>query len=901
MDVPPIHIRDAALNLRGSSKELGDELLLALLRRQGRVLLLGPPGCGKSTALRQVAAWYARNAEGPFPLYVPLPLLEPRAPERLLDQVLKLSVSQYARDDADLVEEGARQRLREGRVALLLDGLDECAEHRRVLASLSEVLAELHPDVEIVLATRDSAYRSARTLGFHEVRLKPPSNLSASLRDCARQFALARGVPANEVTPWCELRLQWVAKLREQDALLQETPLMGILLIGIACEVDSEEQLPHRRADVLSTVVERAARRWELAHRRGEQSAISTFTGTDVESILLAGFEEIAHHAYPGGPVARGVIILALEDTLRLQWGLAPGQANSTAQQVLIFWEEAGAFISDAADGQVRPRIRLLAELGEARHALKWNAKKVPSWVEQHLASNSSEVLTLAAGLSPAMATTLIHEVAKKPRPEWLLLAARAIDEGASPTPEALELIVLFLRGRVTPGLPTAWPFVRALAQLPLPPALHAAVLNEFEHYLPKEYGLCARALAFTNWKSVAQAQAPVWRDFLGMPPLRAVQKTPSGSDLRSKLFAATIDNVYTHTLARVSRQLLKQGENGDAERIARAAAKSSIGGRTELMALLEQFGHRALVEGLNKQWQTTFTQFYKDMQLEADAWMQYLQIIAGLQPATARYRDRRRLESIAAFSQATVPGHMLAGVFEAGMKHREDVPDFLHTLAILGGLDVGKLAGEARALLEEPEILRRAIHGGKGPGVEFRHWDSCNAPSAVRQSLIQWLSHSFWFADRSVEALRHAPSPEETVEAAVRALPSAYEWSSSLTVNLIIKLSAHALPLLRHWGTHPDILRRRGAAHALAAMWKRQDGLVSVQDLRSPLLDEDMGVRKTVEKALAEAMRHQALAAVVRQAAMQLPTQWHCRRCGYTSHNVTAPACEKCGAQDDR
>ncbi|WNZ60946.1 hypothetical protein QEG98_34300 [Myxococcus sp. MxC21-1] len=901
MDVPPLHVHDAALHLSGNSKELGDGLLLALLRRLGRVLLMGPPGGGKSTALRQVAAWYARAVEGPFPLYVPLPLLKPMAPEGLLEQVLKLAVSRYAREDADLVEEVARQRLREGRVALLFDGLDECLEPRKVLASLSEALAELHADVEIILATRDSVYRSARTLGFHEVHLKPPSNLPASLRDCAHQFALARGVPASEVAAWCELRLRWVAELREQDALLQETPLMGVLLVGIACEADSEGQLPRRRADVLSTVVERAAHRWELAHRRGEQASISTFTGTDAASILIAGFEEISHHAYAGGPVAHGVIIHALAHMLRSQWGLAPGQADSTAQQVLTFWAEAGAFVSDGADGQVRPRIRLLAELGEARYTLKRPAGVEPSWVEQRLASNDSEVLVLAAGLSPAVATTLIHVVARKPRPEWLRLAARAVEEGAAPTPEALELLVRFLRGQVTAGLPSAWPFAQALAQLSLPPSLHPFVLEVFERHLPEGHALCARALAFTNWEGVAQAPEVVWRDFLGSAPFRVVQETPRGSDIRSRLSAGAIDGVYTHAAARISRRLLEVGENGDAERVAKAAEVGAVGGRAKLIALLEQFGHHMLVEAIHKRWQATFTQIYEAIRAEAEAWTQYLQILAGLQPATATYGDRRRLESVVAFSRAIVPDEMPAGMFPEGLKKQEDVPGFLRTLAVLGGLDVGRLAGEAGALLEEPKALRQAICEGNGPAVEFRHWDRCEAPTVVRQSLIQWLSHSRWFAHRSVEALSHAPAPEENVEAVVRALPGAHALSRGFTVKLMVALSTHALPLLRHWGTHPDVLLRRSAAYALAAMWKRSEGLVPVQALRSSLLDEDVGVRKAAEGALSDTMRHEALAAIMKEAAVRLPTQWHCRCCGLTSYNVTAPACERCGAQDER
>ena len=900
LEVPPLHVPEVALHLQGDSSELGDGPLLVLLRRLGRVLLLGPPGSGKSTALRQVAARYARAEGGPFPLYVPLPLLKPEAPGGVLEQILKLAASRHAPEEADLVEMVARQRLKDGRAALLLDGLDECFEHRKVLASLREALAELHEDVEVVLATRDGAYRSARTLGFHEVHLRPPSNLSASLRDCARQSARVKRVPAGEVEAWCGLRLRWVEQLRKQDSLLQETPLMGMLLVGIACEVDAAEDLPHLRADILSMVVERAARQWELAHRRGERAAISTFTGIDAASILLSGFEEVSHQAYAGGPVARPSLLKALSQMLQSNWRLGPGQADSVAQQVLMFWEEAGVFGSEGVDGQVRPRIRLLVELGEARHALKGTAGGEQPWVQRLLTSGATEVLVLAAGLSPAVATGLIHEVARRPRPEWLRLAARAVEEGAAPTPEALALLVRFLQGRLTSGLPSAWPFVRALAQLPLPPALHAPVLEAFVQHLPQGPALCARALAFTHWKGVEAPEA-VWRDFLDAAPLRAIQERPPGKDIRSRLAAGAIDDVYTHAVARISKRLLESGGSGDAERVAKAAGRGSVQGRANLIALLEQFGHHTLVAGLHGQWQNMFAEAYKGFQAEAEAWAHYLQILAGLQTSTATYRHRRRLESIAAFSRAVVPGEMLAGAFELGMEKREDVPGFLRTLAVLGGFDVGVLAGEASALLDEPDAMKRAILGGRGPEVEFRHWERCDAPAQGRESLLRWLSHSFWFAHRSIEALSHAPHPDLTVESVVRALPGAHDIQRGFSIELLLALSAHSLPLLRRWGTHPDALLRRGTAYALAAMWKRGDGVVPVEDLRSPLLDEDVGVRKAAEGILADALQHEALSAVVTEAAVRLPTQWCCRRCGHTSRNVTAPACERCGAQDER
>jgi len=174
-DVPPIRVDDVASGLEGSSSHFGERKeLLLLLRRGARVLLTGLPGSGKSTALNQIAARYAAREDGPVPLVVRLTafakhLDRPDPVEALVD----LAAAFATTEDRPLVVGELREALRNGRAALLLDGLDECRDKRAaVVERLRQALAAVHSDVEVVLSTRDTALGTARTLELEEVRLE---------------------------------------------------------------------------------------------------------------------------------------------------------------------------------------------------------------------------------------------------------------------------------------------------------------------------------------------------------------------------------------------------------------------------------------------------------------------------------------------------------------------------------------------------------------------------------------------------------------------------------------------------------------------------------------------------------------------------------------------------------
>ncbi len=147
-----------------SSKSSRDERALEVVaRRRGRILLLGLPGSGKTTALRHLAAEWARDLDDPIPVLVSLrDVVRLLASQHPFDAFIQAALLNVRAFDRPLLAEEFRARATDGRLAFLLDALDETREARfRVVQATELVLRELHRDATVVLTTRDSGYAAA--------------------------------------------------------------------------------------------------------------------------------------------------------------------------------------------------------------------------------------------------------------------------------------------------------------------------------------------------------------------------------------------------------------------------------------------------------------------------------------------------------------------------------------------------------------------------------------------------------------------------------------------------------------------------------------------------------------------------------------------------------------------
>ncbi len=155
------------------------------LSGQDRVLLRGAAGSGKTTLLQWLTSVTAKGELPPgleqfsdcVPLPLPLRTLVGEGgglpgPEGFLHAVARPLAGLPA------AQGWVTRRLSEGRVLLLIDGVDEVpeADRRRTLAWLKELLAA-YPDARYIVTTRPSAVREGwlKDSGFTELELMPMS------------------------------------------------------------------------------------------------------------------------------------------------------------------------------------------------------------------------------------------------------------------------------------------------------------------------------------------------------------------------------------------------------------------------------------------------------------------------------------------------------------------------------------------------------------------------------------------------------------------------------------------------------------------------------------------------------------------------------------------------------
>ena len=143
--------------------------------------MTGLPASGKSTAIRQAAAFYAERDSWPLPIHLHVTdFLQRTDIVAPFDAGVELAVRDADPQDRPLLEDELRDRAQQGSLAFFLDGLDETRERRHeAVQRVERMLQDVHSDVEVVLATRDLAYADAMTLGFKDVRLPPPQSMDA--------------------------------------------------------------------------------------------------------------------------------------------------------------------------------------------------------------------------------------------------------------------------------------------------------------------------------------------------------------------------------------------------------------------------------------------------------------------------------------------------------------------------------------------------------------------------------------------------------------------------------------------------------------------------------------------------------------------------------------------------
>ncbi len=215
-----------------------------------RIAIIGEPGAGKTTLQEKIAVWIHDNNKC-LPICIPLGGLQGKSLEDYLLQIWLKTALRFIEPEASGVEArhiaSLQKQFREGKVWLLLDGVDEMAATSPVeaLATIKEQLTDWLVEARVVLTCRLnvwdakvnntlSGFETYRTLEFK------PEQVEKFIRDW---FACAKEWQRGE-----ELlrKLQETGKERIRE--LVRNPLRLSLLCQTSYVLPVDEPLPETKA-----------------------------------------------------------------------------------------------------------------------------------------------------------------------------------------------------------------------------------------------------------------------------------------------------------------------------------------------------------------------------------------------------------------------------------------------------------------------------------------------------------------------------------------------------------------------------------------------------------------------------------------------------------------------------
>ncbi|MEU4621511.1 NACHT domain-containing protein [Actinoplanes sp. NPDC023801] len=442
-DLPPLRVAGLADGLHGyvvgSDGSREKVKLLHVARRWRRLLLVGLPGMGKTTTVRQIAARWASDDDAPIPVITPLRRLAERCPQAsmvTLSVLCEIAAEEAPADEQENLARALEQRCRDGRAVLLADGLDECGARRGLVAQgLTTVIATLPAETGVLVTTRSSALPAAEQLAFPQVEVTTPTGLDDVL-DQVLEHVASRRIDAGHLPDWLHSRKQWLRTTRASHRDFGKVPLLATLL-ALVIAMDGDMPLPAGPARLLKQAVIDSVQRWE--QRRG----VATDPGQLEQSRqrLLDGFATLGRllSASTGAvsiTAARDALVTMLTSP---RWRLAEGEAEEAAESILWFWDQrVGVFVQTGRG--VVARSRVFTEIAAAMGTWLLDAHALTRWVTAALHDGDHhQGLLLAAELDLNVRALLINASGDAAA---ALIAAKAARAGAAFTLEQMSRLM---------------------------------------------------------------------------------------------------------------------------------------------------------------------------------------------------------------------------------------------------------------------------------------------------------------------------------------------------------------------------------------------------------------------------------------------------------------------------